>query len=318
MKKIFSIFVAALMSASMLAAETQYLPISVYAADDTESFPKGAKAMMENKLTQLLTQNGIAGMDYLGQFVLTVTTTPLDKDVIPGPPVKISEKMEMNLYIVDAYAKTIFSSTSFSVRGLGETENKCYVNAIGNMPLRTPQMAKFIEDGKNKIIEYYDHEGEALIKKANYLCQQKQYEEALYWVSLIPQQSKNYDKALEAGLNIYQAYVDNLCNINLAAARQAWAADQNAMGAALAGEYLANILPDAKCYGEAMELYKEIKGKVLDDWKFEMKKYQDGVDLEKQRIDASRQVGIAYGNHQPQKETYIEFLNTLSSRPVVH
>ena len=205
MKKIFSIFVAALMSASMLAAETQYLPISVYAADDTESFPKGAKAMMENKLTQLLTQNGIAGMDYLGQFVLTVTTTPLDKDVIPGPPMKISEKMEMNLYIIDAYAKTIFSSTSMTVKGLGENENKCYMNAISRMPLQSPALSKFIDDGKQKIIDYYDHEGEALIKKADYLCSQKQYDEAMYIISLIPQQSKHYDAALAEGIRFAAA-----------------------------------------------------------------------------------------------------------------
>lgn len=310
MKKIFSIFMAALMSASVMAAETQFLPISVYAADDQESFPAGAKAMVENKLTQLLTKNGIAGLDYTGQFILTVTTTPLDKDVLPGPPSKIAEKMEMNLYIVDAYAKTIFSSTSFTVRGLGETETKCYLNAFSHMPLQTPAIAKFIEEGKNKIVEYYDHEGEQLIKKANYLMGQKQYEEALYWVSLIPQQSKNYDAALAAGLQIYQAYVDNQCNINLAAARAAWAAEQNKEGAYAAGEYLANILPDAGCYGEAMELYQEIKGKVLDDWKFEMKKYQDGIDLEAMRIESARQVGIAYGSHQPQQNTSIEFLRT--------
>lgn len=311
MKKIFSIFAVALMSASMFAAETEYLPISVYAADDTESFPRGAKAMMENKLTQLLTKNGIAGLDYMGQFVLTVTTTPTDKDVIPGPPMKIAEKMEMNLYIVDAYAKTIFSSTSLTVRGLGETENKCYLNAISHMPLQTPQVAKFIEDGKQKIIAYYDHEGEALIKKAQFLAKKKEYEEALWIISLIPQQSKHYDAALAAGQEIYQMQLDNECNIYLAAARQAWAAEQNAKGAAAAGEYLMNILPDAGCYDEAMELYREIKGKVLDDWKFEMKKYQDGVDLEKQRIDAMRQVGVAYGNHQPTQTTSIEFLRTL-------
>lgn len=311
MKKIFSIFVAALMSATMLAVETQYLPISVYAADDSESFPQGAKAMVENKLTQLLTRNGIAGLDYMGQFILTVTTTPLDKDVIPGPPAKIAEKMEMNLYIVDAYAKTIFSSTSLTVKGLGETENKCYLNAISHMPLQTPQMTKFIEEGKAKIIEYYDHEGEALLKRAAYLAGQKNYEEALFIVSLIPQQSKHYDAALAAGLDIYQQHIDNQCNINLAAARVAWAAEQNTRGAYAAGEYLANILPDAKCYSEAMELYKEIKGKVLDDWKFEMKKYQDGVDIEKLRIDAARQVGVAYGTHQPAQTTSIEFLRTL-------
>ena len=308
MKKIFSICIAALMSATMFAAETQYLPISVYAMDDQESFPQGAKAMIENKLTQLLTRNGIAGLDYMGQFVLTVTTTPLDKDIIAGPPMKISEKMEMNLYIVDAYAKTIFSSTSFTVRGLGETENKCYLNAISRMPLQTPQIAQFIQEGKEKIIGYYDHEGEALIKKAQYLAKQKKYDEALFWVALIPQQSKHYDAALAAGQAIYQQYINNECNVNLAAARQAWAAHQNANGAEAAGEFLAKILPDAACYGDAMALYKEIKGKVLDDWKFEMKQYQDGVDLEKQRIEAARAVGVAYGTHQPSKEVNIDFI----------
>ena len=295
----------------MFAAETEFLPISVYAADNSENFPEGAKAMMENKLTQLLTRNGIAGLDYTGQFLLTVTTTPLDKDIIAGPPSKIAEKMEMNLYIVDAYAKTIFSTTSFSVRGLGETENKCYLNAISRMPLQSPAIAQFIQEGKEKIIGYYDHEGEALIKKAQFLAKQKKYDEALFLVTLIPQQCKHYDAALAAGLDIYQQYLDNECNINLAAARQAWAAQQNAEGAALAGEFLAKILPDAGCYGDAMALYKEIKGKVLDDWKFEMKKYQDGVDLEKMRIDASRQVGVAYGTHQPAQTTSIEFLRSI-------
>ena len=295
----------------MLAAETEYLPISVCAVDNQEGFPGGAKALIENKLTQLLTRNGIAGLNYMGQFVLTVTTTPLDKDVIPGPPVKIAEKMELNLYIVDAQAQTIFSSTSVTVRGLGETETKCYLNAISHMPMQSPQLAKFIDEGKKKIIEYYDHEGEQLIKKAQFLAQQKKYDEALYWVSLIPQQSKHYDAALAAGQDIYQKYLNNECNINLAYARQAWAAEQNSSGAYAAGEYLANILPDAGCYDEAMELYREIKGKVLDDWKFEMKKYQDGVDLESQRIDAMRQVGVAYGNHQPTQTTNIEFLRTL-------
>ena len=311
MKKIFSIFVVALMSATMYAAETEYLPITAYAMPDQEPFPDGAKAYLENKLNQLLTKNGIAGLDYTGQFILTAFTTPLDKDIIPGPPSKISEKMEMNLYIADVYTKMVFSTTSVTLRGLGETETKCYLNALSHMPLQSPQIAQFIADGKAKIIAYYDHEGEAMIKKAEYLAKMKQYEEAIYWVSLIPQQCKHYDAALAMGMSIYQMYIDNQCNINLAAARQAWAAEQNASGAVAAGEYLANILPDASCYSEAMELYKEIKGKVLDDWKFEMKIYQDGVDLEKLRIDAMRQIGVAYGNHQPNKEVNIGFIRTL-------
>ena len=308
MKRIYSFLFAALLSTTLFAAETAFLPISVMAGDNVESFPAGAQALIENKLTQVLTRNGIAGLDYTGQFVLTVTTTPLDKDVIAGPPAKIAERMEMNLYIVDVLAKKVFASTSIKVRGLGETETKCYLNAISNMPLQSPELAKFIEEGKQKIIAYYDHETDNLIKQAQFLAKQKKYEEALSIVTIVPQQSAKYDAAMNCGLEIYQQYINNECNINLAKARQAWAAQQDAFGAAAAGEYLEKILPDAGCYGDAMALYKEIKGKVLDDWKFEMKLYQDDVDVKKLQINASKEVGVAYGKNQPKQNTTIEFL----------
>ena len=310
MKRLSSIILAALFSATMFA-ETTYLPISVLAGDAEETFPSGAKALIESKLTQVLTRNGIAGLDYTGQFILTVKTTPLDKDVIAGPPAKIAEKMDMNLYIIDAYAKKIFSATSLTVRGIGETDTRCYMNAISNMPVNSDKISKFVAEGKQKILDYYNHEAPQLIKQAQYLAKQKDYEQALNIISLIPQQCDHYDAALAAGLDIYQQYIDNECNINLAAARQAWAAEQNKVGAYAAGEFLANILPDAGCYGEAMELWLEIKAKVLEDWKFEMKKYQDGIDLEKLRIEAMRQVGVAYGTHQPANTTTIEFMRTL-------
>ena len=47
---------------------------------------------------------------------------------------------------------------------------------------------------------------------------------------------------------------------------------------------------------------------MLDDWKFEMKQYQDGIDLEKQRINAMREVGVAFGKGQQPTTTNIGFL----------
>ena len=308
MRKYILSIAMALLSLSLFAAGTTFLPISVVVGDLTEPFPIGAKDLTKSKLTQVLTKNGIAGMGYDGQFALTAVAVPLDKDIIPGPPAKIAEKMEFNLYIVDVYNKIIFSSISLNARGLGENETKSYMDAIKRMPVQSKEIAQFVEEGKKKIIQYFDEKAPVMIKKAEALAKQKQYEEALNIISLIPEECKYYDESLKVGVNIYQMYVDNLCNINLAAARQAWAAQQNSTGANLAGEYLAQILPDAACYGEAMELYKEIKAKVLADWKFEMKMYQDGVDLEKQRIQAMRDVGVAYGENQPRNNYRIDFL----------
>ncbi|MBO4622141.1 MAG: hypothetical protein J5635_05700 [Paludibacteraceae bacterium] len=308
MKRHFLTIALALMSLTLFAANTTYLPISVYVGDLVEPFPEGAKALMESRLTQVLTKNGVAGMSYQGQFALTVAAVPIDKDILPGPPSKISEKLEVNLFIVDVYNKTIFASTSVTARGIGENENKAYVDAIKRMPVQNKDIAAFVEEGKQKIVGYYDAKAEQIIQKARALAMQKDYGQALNIVSLIPEECKYYNDALAAGVEIYQQYLDNECNINLAAARQAWAAEQNSKGAQRAGEYLANILPDAACYGDAMELYNEIKGKVLDDWKFEMKIYQDGVDLEKERIKSMRDIGVAWGENQPREIYHLDFL----------
>ena len=144
--------------------------------------------------------------------------------------------------------------------------------------------------------------------KARSLAKQKDFEQALFLMQSIPSECDKYVQAVELGNEIYQMYVDYLCDINLAKARTAWAAEQNSYGASAAGEYLSQIYPEAKCYGEAMALYSEIKGKVLDDWKFEMKMYQDGVDLERERINAWRDVGVAYGQGQQPTTTNIGFL----------
>ena len=71
---------------------------------------------------------------------------------------------------------------------------------------------------------------------------------------------------------------------------------------------MAKIQPDAGCYDEAMALYQEIKGKVLDDWKFEMKQYQDSVDIEKSKVNAMREVGVAFGKGQQPTTTNIGFV----------
>lgn len=307
MKKIM-LLLGIVTALTITAQNTQFLPISVLVEEVVEPYPATAQAQIKNKLNQVLTQNGIASMDYLGQFFLTALVVPQTKDIIPGPPMKVSETMDMAFYIADYTNKVVFASTTITVRGIGETEAKCYMNAIRNLDTASPKLAQLVQDGKQKIVDYYDSEVDNIIKKANFLASTKQYEEALNLIVTIPAQCSKYDEALREGLAIYQQYIDNQCHINLAAARQAWAAEQNKVGAQKAGEYLSLIYPDAGCYDEAMQLYKEIKGKVLDDWHFEMQIYKDGVDIEKAKINAMREVGVAFGRGQQPTTTNIGFL----------
>lgn len=308
MKKLSMIF-AVLMVAITLTAQTPYLPLTVAVEDLTEPFPETAKAQVVNKLNQLLAKQGIASLDNNGQFVLTVFMVPQDKDVIAGPPMQIVETMEATFYVADVAQKTVLATASQTIKGAGRTETRAYMDALKHLNINTPTMAQFVEEGKAKILAYYDSEAPRMINEARALAEMHEYEHALSVIMVIPAQCKYYNESLQAGLDIFHAYQDYACVKNLQKARMAWSAEQNATGAQKAGEFLAQIYPDAACYGEAVEVYNDIKSKVLDDWNFEMKQYQDGVELEKQRIEAIRAIGVAYGNNQQPVTTNLGFLH---------
>lgn len=279
------------------------IPIAVVAAAQ-QNVPEGVNTYIENKLQQVIVQNGLGSADYYGRFVITASILPVTKDIVPGPPMQFSENLDVTFYIVDNIDQKIFSSVTVSARAVDASEEKVLNKAIRSINVRSPQITKFVNEGREKIVAYYVAQADRIIAKARTLARQRQYEAAFYELSTIPEAcGAAYDKAMAAGTEIFQEYVDYMCDVNLAQARSAWMAQQNSDGAYEAGGYLSQILPDAKCYGEAMGLYQEIKGKVLDDWKFEMQQYSDQVSLERSRIDAWRQVGVAYGQNQ-KSDTY--------------
>lgn len=206
--------------------------------------------------------------------------------------------MEVTFYIADAFNQVVFSTTSVMAKGVGTTEAKTYLDAIRRIDINQPAMQEFVQKGKHKVIEYYNTQADKMFAKARSLAQRNDYEQALFIVTCIPSECDRYEDALALGNEIYQQYIDYLCNVNLAAAKTAWMAEQNSKGAEAAGQFMQYIYPDAACYADAEALYQEIKGKVLDDWKFEMKKWQDGIDIEMAKIYAWRDIGVAYGTNQ--------------------
>ena len=305
---IFATIVAIIMGVGLLQAQTQNDPsaivVSVLVPDGLDGFPDAAKAVLTNKLTQVAVANGVSAFEGFGRFFITAIPTVMTKDIVPGPPPQIAQNLDVTFYVADYFDQKIFASSTISCKGVGANDNKAYIDAIKNISANSPILKDLLVKGKQKIIEYYASQCDNIINKAKSIAGQKGFEEAIYMLTAIPEAVPDcFAKSLKETKVIYQQYIDYLCDVNLAHAKSAWAAEQNSEGAHKAGAYLNYIYPDAKCYGEAQTLYKEIKGKVLDDWKFVMKIYQDGVDLESQRIGAWREVGVAYGTHQ-QPTTY--------------
>lgn len=304
---LFSILFIFLFAGKSVKAQTNAceIPLMVYISDQDESLPRTAASQLSNRLIRVVADNGLAASDGYAQFVISPEFSVLSKSILPGPPRSFIYDFELTLFIGDSFGQKIFTSTTLNVKGVGENENKAYIDAVRKVNPKSREIQDFIADGKDKIIDYYNNNYLNIIKKAQSLSVQKNFEEAMFLLMAIPECSKGYDSALKATAIVYQLYIDDLCNQYLNRARMAWVAEQNSYGAEAAGEYLMHIYPDAKCYSDAMSLYKEIKSKVNEDWHFVMKMYNDQISLEKQRINAWKEVGVAYGRGQKARTSHI-------------
>lgn len=306
------VFLAVICAQSMMTLNAQnnsnYIPITVVAARQ-QNVPESVNAFIENKMQQVISQNGLGSADYYGRFLLTASIVPVTKDIVAGPPKQFAENIDVTFYIVDNIDKKIFSSTTVSAKAVDSSEEKVLNKAIRSINVHSPRIVEFVDRGRKGIVEYYSSQVDQIIAKAKSLAKGRNYEASFYELYAVPEACGNaYQRAVAVANAIYQEYVDYEGELNLAKARSCWYAKQNASGAAEAGEYLSKILPDAKCYSKAENLYQEIKKKVQDDWKFEMQVYKDDVSIERSKIEAWKAIGVAYGKGQQPVDTNITWL----------
>lgn len=273
------------------------IALAVMVPEMAENVPAGAAQLLENKMMQIATINGLGAGGVDPRFCIVPMVNILTKDITPTAPPMIALNMEITFYIVDAVGQTIFTQSTIAAKGVGQTEDKAYISGIRNINVRAGQFKGFIENGKNKIIEYYNSKCDAIIKEAQALAGQKRYEEALFNLMSIPDVCREcYDKSMDLSTEIYKEYANYKCTQYLSAARAAWAN----MDADLAAANLSKITPDMACYNDAVNLTDQITRKMIADganvWNYKMKRYDDAVETERLTIRAKRDVAVAWAH----------------------
>jgi hypothetical protein len=243
---------------------------------------------------QVATLNGLGATEN-AQFVMVPMLSIINKDVTPTAPPMVSLTMDVTLYIVDMLTQNIYSQTSIQVRGVGNTEERAYTQALNGINPRHGQFRGFVEKGKEKIIEYYNSKCDVVISSAQALAGQKNYEEALFTLMSVPDVSREcYDKCMQISIDIYQEYADQQCNEYLSAARAAWAGKELSK----VEENLGKITPDMGCYEDAQQLVATVTSAVEAEggssWGFKMKQYDDSIDIQKMKIEAGRDVAKSW------------------------
>lgn len=275
--------------------------------DQLGSMTPAALKMMENKLSQIATQNGLGGSANK-RFIITANVIEISKDITPTAPPMIAYTLEVTIYVGDALTKTKFGSTSLQVKGADVNETKAYISALKNIKPGSPELQSFLDKTKAKIIEYYNSQCDFIIKDAQSLASQNKYEEAIYRLTSVPDVCKDcYEKAADAVAPVYRKYIDKQGAKLLSDAKNVWQANQNVEGANKAAVLLAGIDPDAANFKEVEAFTAVVAKRVKEldqrDWDFKLKVQQDGVDVQKQQIEAYKTVGVAFGENQQPNST---------------
>ena len=200
------------------------IKLAAYVPPQIEEMPTVSRSVLQNKLSQIVTQNGLGGSALHERFIITANVSVNSKDITDGAPSMTVYKLDITFYIGDGYEGTKFASTSIKAKGVGETEIKAYNAAINSIRTSDPAFQQFIEQGKTRIIEYYNSKCDFILKEAQTLATQSKYEEALYKLTSVPEVCKDcYDKCAAAVGPIYKKQIDKDCNSKLSQAKNIWA-----------------------------------------------------------------------------------------------
>ncbi len=285
------------------------MPISIQLDEDFTNVPAAANSVLYQSLNRIATNNGLTTESMNTPFVLTAHCDVMDKSNIPGPPIQTVYNLGLTLYFADTYTKKKFGTAYITLDGVGTGEVKSYINAFKRISSNSSDIVGLINRGKANMMNYYDTQYQNIILEAKRLESLQQYEEALTTVLSIPLCSKGGKAASTYGLQLYSKYLNRLNLFLLNQAKALWAAGQDQETAYTVCAMLAQIDPDASCYGEAGKMLKEVKSQVRKDIDFEMReKYHDQIKLERDRISAMRAVGVAFGNGQKPTTTNLMWL----------
>lgn len=299
-----NIFLSIFLSAFLMNAQEKNIDIAIapYIDAQKSNLPIEAEQYMLNKLTSIVTQNGVSkGIN--SDIIITANTNVLNKEITPTAPAQYVLEIMVTLYIGNAMDGNLYNSAQITLNGVGQSETKAYINAIKNLNSNSKIIEKLIADSKSKIIKYYTEHCDMILAEASRLEKTDQYEAALYKLMSIPQACTTcYLKANSKSEAIYKKYIDFDCKIKLNQAKQIWNASPNENGAMDATTILMQINPNATCFNEIKSFGNEISKKMNENDKREWNVYYEKeVGLQKDYIQAIKEIGKAYGEGQPKQ-----------------
>ncbi|WP_297868456.1 hypothetical protein [uncultured Flavobacterium sp.] len=292
----FSVFSISAQSSN----EVGKIALSIVIPDNIEGLNSSNLSKLETKIIQLVTQSGLAANGYSSNFIIYPKLAIYDDKFVEGGMEDIFMlNCELTLILKQLDNNVIYSTSVTKLKGSGVDKQIAFNNAISKINSNSKEFVTFIETGKQKIIDYYNLKCQDIITKSESLVKMQDYEGAIGLLMTVPEEVSCYNKIQQKTIEAYKAYQNQKCSTQLQEAKTTLA--KNYYKDAL--DILSQIDPSTKCYKEVEALIKKAEEKVdakaKTQFAVRMKMYNDSIALEKQRIQAAKEIAVEYYRNQP-------------------
>lgn len=307
MKKILILFVifSSVLTINAQSSDVGKIALSIVMPDNVEGMDVSQLSKLQTKITQIVASTGLAANGYNNNFVIYPKFAIYESAVVESGMQDITIiTCELTLFIKQVDNNVIFSTISKPLKGNGKSKNIAITNSLSKININDSDYKLFIERGKSKIVQYYESKCQDIITKSESLVKMQDYDQALSLLMTVPEEVSCYSKVQEKSIEAYKAFQNQECKVQLQDARTRLAS--NDYKSAL--NILSQIDPSTPCFKESQSLVNNVAAKVdaedKKQWDLKMKIYDDGATLQRQRINAVKDIAVAYYNSKPSSINY--------------
>lgn len=260
-----------------------------------EGLPANSKDVLHNKMVAMTSVNGVGSVDASPILCVIPTFAEMNHDITATVPAKHKIKYDFNVWVANLETGEVFASAQQELLGIGDSEELAFGNAISAVSPTDNKWQEMLKTAQDRIIEFYNTNGDRLIKEAQGYQAVNDYPKAMLILNNIPMAcGEVYDRALEAKNSVLDQFFQNDAEY-LISKMKAYLAlprdDENGFSYDFLSVY-AMVPPNSKAKAEADALYAEYVKSLDDIAQKNMEKQQREWEAEQKRLDREAEVRL--------------------------
>lgn len=151
-----------------------------------EGFDLKTGEILQNKLMAIASVNGVGALGGDPGLAMVPVLSLLSADVTSTIPAKHKVTYDFGVYVGNVVTGDIYGSVQKSIMGVGDSRELAMINAVSSISASDRAYQQMLQEAQNKVIEYIETNGEAILLTAKGYADAQQYSQALAVLNTIP------------------------------------------------------------------------------------------------------------------------------------